>query len=294
MQLYMQDKQKNVYQRVLKGSVDALWNLARNTENSVSVDWAGPVSSSLYNDQTQNAAAMAMSLYAKQNGPYPEPEAPEGQYEAENATIKGILLEANQSGYTGWGFVGGWNNNEQYVKFTVNNSTGGYKTVTLRYAAAAGDASRRILVNGAAVTTLNFPGTSGWNDFSTISFTYNFPAGTSTIQVNYNANYVNLDNITLSPAALALQVADPAANMHVYPNPIQGDDRLNVTLHAEEPAEVNLQIVDIFGQKRLNSKKQLQKGSNILQMSLDGLSRGTYVLYINQGTRIETKRIVVD
>lgn len=293
MQLYMQDKQKNVYQRVLKGSVDALWNLARNAENSVGVDWTGPVSPSLYNDQTQNAAAMAMSLFAKQSGPYPEPEVPKGQYEAENATIKGILLEANQPGYTGWGFVGGWNNNEQYVKFTVNNGTGGNKTVTLRYA-AAGDASRIILINGAAVTTLDFPGTSGWNEFSTTSFTYNFPAGTSTIQVNYNANYVNLDNMTLSPAPLALQAAEPAADMYVYPNPVQGDDRLNITLHAEGTAEVNLQIVDLFGQKRLESKKQLQKGVNMLQMTLNGLSRGTYVLYIKQGTHIKTKRIVVD
>ncbi|WP_224996260.1 glycoside hydrolase family 76 protein [Cesiribacter sp. SM1] len=294
MKLYLQDKQKNLYQRVLKGSVDALWNLARNTENSVSVDWSGPVSSWLYNDQTQNAAAMAMSLFAKQNGPYPEPEAPEGQYEAENATIKGILLESNQPGYTGWGFVGGWNNHEQYIKFTVNNSTAGNKTVTLRYAAAAGDASRIILVNGAPATILNFPGTGGWNQFSTTSFTYNFPAGTSTIQVNHNANWLNLDHLMLSPVPFALLTADPTANLQVYPNPVQSGDKLNVTLQAEQPAEVDLQIVDIFGQKRLESKKQVQAGSNMLQMPLNGLSRGAYVLYIKQGNHIETKRIIVD
>ncbi|MBF9253566.1 hypothetical protein I2I11_09700 [Pontibacter sp. 172403-2] len=78
MQLYLKDRKKNVYLSVLKGSVDALWNLARNSENSVGVDWTGPTSSDACNDRTQNAAALAMSLFAKQSGPYPAPDVPEG------------------------------------------------------------------------------------------------------------------------------------------------------------------------------------------------------------------------
>jgi len=294
MQLYLEDKNKNVYYEVLKASVDALWNLARTANNSVAVDWAGPSASSAINDRTQNAAAQSISLFAKQNGSYPELDTPPGQYEAENATIRGILLEANQPGYSGWGFLGGWQGSGKFVKFEVNNTTGGSKTITLKYAADAGDAYRNISVNGVPVINLKFSNTGGWNKYATTSFTYDFPVGTSTILVDFNSNYLNLDNITISDAPQVTQIAAPEMNMRVYPNPVQDQDNLNVTLYAEQPTEVSLEVLDIFGLKLLDSKKQLQKGANTFQLPLMQLQQGTYILHVNHETHTETKRIVVN
>ena len=292
MQLYLLDK-KDEYYKVLKTSVDAIAHLARTPDNSVGVNWEKTSASSAVNDRTQNAAAQAMSLFAKQNSAYPVSNTPPGQYEAENATIRGILFEANQPGYSGWGFLGGWMGTGKSVKFEVNNTTAGTKVITLRYAADAGDAYRNISVNGIPVTNLRFPNTGGWNKYATTSFTYVFPAGTSTMLVDYSANYLNLDNITISDAPQVAQQADPTTNMQVYPNPVQSGDKLHVNLRAEQPMEVNLQIADLFGQNLLDSKKQVQKGMNTLQMPLDGLQKGTYLLSINHGTHRETKRIVV-
>ncbi len=292
MQLYLHDKKKHNYLAVLKGSVDALWNLARNSENSVGVNWAGPAGEGPFNDQTQNAAAMAMSLFAKQNGPYPAPDMPEGQYEVENATIKGVLLEANQPGYTGWGFVGGWNNPDQYVKFSVNNSAGGSKVVTLRYAADAGNASRKISVNGSPDITVTFASTGGWNVFSTASFTYDFPAGTSTVLIKHDANWLNLDNLTLTDAT-PFTLAGEQSDLSVYPNPVRSQDLLHVALHAEEAAEAEIQILNMFGKQLVSSRKELHRGANTLHLPVNRLLPGSYILHVKQGGHTQTRKIVI-
>lgn len=295
MQLYRLDKNKKVYYRVLKASVEAFWNLARTSDNSVSVNWAGPVEPTAINDRTQNAAAQAMSLFALQNGPYPILDNPAGQYEAENATIKGVLLEASQPGYAGWGFVGGWNNTGTSVKFTVNNSTGGTKTVTLKYAAAAGDAVRNISVNGTPVTTLKFAGTADWNVYGTTTFIYDFPAGTSTILIDYNSNYVNLDNITIAATAarMGTQTEEKAPVLGVYPNPVRRHEEVKVTLYAPQATETNIRIFDVLGQSVFTGKKQLKKGSNTITLATKQLQPGSYVLYVTQGTHTETKKIII-
>jgi|GEM_PF-1181622 len=294
MQLYLHDKSKTAYYNVLKASVDALWNLARTSDHSVGVDWTGPTTAGPFNDQTQNAAAQAMSLFAKQNGAYPGAGTPAGQYEAENATIRGILLEANQPPFSGWGFLGGWMGSGKFVKFTVNNATAGNKTVTLRYAAAAGDAYRNISVNGTPVTTLLLPGTSGWNLYSTASFTYHFPAGTSTILIDYNANYVNLDHIQLgAPAARLAAEETKLPAIIAYPNPVRQQDVLNVDIYAQEETEAQFQFANLLSQPLIRQHKQLQKGENTVQLSIHSLRPGTYLLQVNQGKSREIRKVVI-
>lgn len=294
MDLYLLDKNKPVYYQVLKGSVDALWNLARTDNNSVSVSWAGPIETNAINDRTQNAAAQAMSLFALQNGPYPTPDIPAGQYEAEDATIKGILLENSQAGFTSWGFTGGWIHSDTWVKFTVNNSTGGPKTVSLRYAAAAGDAYRDIVINGTKVTNLRFPGTAGWNVYGTTTFTYDFPAGISTILMNQPSNYVNLDHIRISAAAARFAFAsEEPSTLGAFPNPVKRQNELKVSLSALQSGEANWQMYDTQGRLMLSGKKEFKQGLNTVRLSTNQLQLGTYVLYIKQGTQTLTKKIVV-
>ncbi|MBF9253567.1 T9SS type A sorting domain-containing protein [Pontibacter sp. 172403-2] len=201
-------------------------------------------------------------------------------------------MENNQPGYTGWGFVGGWNNYDQYVKFTVNNSTGGNKTVTLRYAAAAGNASRKISVNGSPEIVVNFAGTSGWNVFSTASFTYNFPVGTSTILVSHNSNWLNLDNLTITDAALATQAA-AQSGLSVYPNPVRRQDLLHIALHADKATEADIVILNLFGEQLASSRKELQKGENTLGLPVNQLLPGSYILRIKYGEQIQTKKILI-
>jgi hypothetical protein len=116
MRLYKKDTTRTQYYNVLKASADAIWNLARETNSNVfAVNWAGPPQTNV--DQNQdNAACMGLNLFARQYGAYPGSGIPANQYEAENATIHNTLLEANGSGFTGWGYLAGWNAANQWVE----------------------------------------------------------------------------------------------------------------------------------------------------------------------------------
>jgi len=204
MLLFQQNTAKTQYSYVLKSSADAVWNLARNTNTTVfAVNWAGPTQTNV--DELQDdSACMALSLYAEQLGGYPGSGIPANQYEAENATIHNISLEAIYTNFTGWGYLAGWNANGQSVDFHVSLPNPGGRTLTFRYAAGAGNASRAITINGVnAFTNLIFANTGSWNNYNVASVSYNFPAGTNTITMTYNsalgsANYLNLDNMNVS------------------------------------------------------------------------------------------------
>lgn len=127
------------------------------------------------------------------------------EYEAENGVRHSINIENTNAGYTGRGYLAGWNSDGQWVDFHVNVATAGSYQVTLRYAAAAGDATRYIYVNGAGViNNQTFPNTGSWSSYSTVTISgLQLNAGTNTISVIFNSslgnsNYLNLDNIIIN------------------------------------------------------------------------------------------------
>src|SRR5439155_8766811 len=86
-----------------------------------------------------------------------------------------------------------------------SDGRGATRELILRYAAGAGNASRAIYINGAgASTNLMFPSTTAWSNYNTISVSYDFPPGPSTISLIFNSstgssNWLNLDNLTIPP-----------------------------------------------------------------------------------------------
>ncbi|HEX5219512.1 MAG TPA: carbohydrate-binding protein, partial [Verrucomicrobiae bacterium] len=108
------------------------------------------------------------------------------------------------AGFTGWGYLAGWNSANQWVRFDVNLPSAGGRTLTFRYAAGAGNASRAININGTnAYPNLAFANTGAWANYAYVSVAYNFPAGKSFITVALNpglgnGNFLNLDSLTLT------------------------------------------------------------------------------------------------
>jgi predicted alpha-1,6-mannanase (GH76 family) len=199
--LYTASPQSSYYS-VLKGSVDAIWNLARNSSLSLfSADWAGPPQASA-SEMQANAAAIALCDFARTKGEYPGAGIPPNQYEAENATIHSLGLENAHRGFTGWGYVTGWNAKGQGVDFEPRLAAGAH-TLTFRYAAGAGDARRLIVINGQnAFPSQRFPGTGSWDRYRTLRVSYRFPAGANRVSVIYDAsrestNSLNLDNMVV-------------------------------------------------------------------------------------------------
>jgi len=156
---------------------------------------------------------MALNLFAEIQGPY-QSSIPPNQFEAENATIRGLGLEAKYGSFTGWGYVAGWGSDGQEVDFQVRAPAKGPYQVTFRYAAGAGDAYRYVALNGATASgKMAFPGTGQWTSYSTASLRAELPAGPNRIAVvlseaKGSSNYLNLDNVRLRPLATFFRRGD--------------------------------------------------------------------------------------
>jgi predicted alpha-1,6-mannanase (GH76 family) len=211
---------RTAYANVLRASEESIWNLARDpSANTFATSWSGP-SESAIEMMEQNSAATAVNRFAQQSGPYAATIVT-NVFEAENAVIHQIPLEAIYAGYHGWGYLAGWNANGQSVDFRVNFAVAGSYTLNFRYAAGAGNASRNILVNGVeAVANLSFPGTGAWTSYNTASFTRSFSAGSSVITVAFNstrgsANWLNLDYLQIpnytppAPGPITVKLGPP-------------------------------------------------------------------------------------
>ena len=201
--LFRMDPTHREYRPVLEGSTAALWSLARNPSGLFAIDWAGPTLSTTITGQ-QSSAVMALNLYAALCGAYPGD--PTIGYEAEDATIDHVALEATHLGFSGWGYVAAWAGDGQSVEFAVQVPAAGNYRLTFDYAAAAGDAGRAVLVNGAvALPRLVFPSTGSWDVWSEIGATVALRAGNNSVTVRYDAGggsaqYVNLDRLRVTAA----------------------------------------------------------------------------------------------
>jgi endoglucanase len=152
----------------------------------------------------QSSAVMALNLFAKLCGAYPGD--PSIGYEAEDAFIDHVALEATHAGFSGWGYVAAWIADRQSVEFTVQvPATGNYR-LEFDYAAADGDATRAVLVNGVvSLQRLVFPSTGSWDTWAAVGPTVALGSGLSSVKVLFDAaggsaRYLNLDRLRVVAA----------------------------------------------------------------------------------------------
>ena len=218
MQLYSNNPTMSQYGTVLRSSANSIWNLSLNTTSTIfSVNWAGPVQTNA--DQAQdNAACIALNRFAEQNGAFPGSGLPANQYEAENGTLHNLGVEAKYGSFSGWAYLAGWNGNGQSVDFHVDCPGAGPYALALRYSAGAGNASRLLSINGGnAFVNLGFLNTGSWTVYSTNTVWWQMPAGVNSITLAYDsshgsANWLNLDNLTLISAQIAITGFSRSAN----------------------------------------------------------------------------------
>ncbi|GAA1869372.1 carbohydrate-binding protein [Myceligenerans crystallogenes] len=132
-------------------------------------------------------------------------------YEAENASpVNARPATASSSASNGY-YVGGIDGSadmrsHSFVDFTVNVPAARTYTMTIRYANGTGSTSTHGLAyNGGAFSTVSYPPTAGWGQFSTVQVQVNLRAGYNMIRLakgspNFGGGtgYAELDNITLS------------------------------------------------------------------------------------------------
>ena len=202
--LYNADRgNKPAYLSFLQTNADSVWNTSRDSSNTLGFIWRGPVESP---DMATHAAATlligSVALLNAGGETTNPPVASAGTtFEAENATLRNLGTESTFSGYSGTGYVAGWNADGKWVDFSVDSASARNATVIFRYAGGAGNASRLVYANGAdVVVNQDFSDTGSWGNYATISVTVPLQAGANTISLIYDSskgssNWLNLDKI---------------------------------------------------------------------------------------------------
>jgi predicted alpha-1,6-mannanase (GH76 family) len=196
------DQTQAQYRDVLVAGPQALWTLARNADtNFFSTNWAGPAPAA-GGIEEQGSAVMALNLHAILCGSVATTGALPGRYEAEEATIDHVGLEAQYAGFSGFGYVAAFSKTGQSLTFDVDVEAAGTYTATFTYAAGSGEAKRALAIDGAIASASQvFPATAGWEQWSTQAVTLTLPAGKSQLTVSYengSAAALNLDKLELA------------------------------------------------------------------------------------------------
>ena len=130
-------------------------------------------------------------------------EATTWHYEAENGVLSGdAAMAADQTGYTGTGYVTGLTSVTSAVYFSANVENSAAYDFKLRF--SNGDAESKTLslyLNGVKAKQISFPGTGDWNTWSEVLETVNLNKGSNTIAFKYDTDdsgNINIDNIHLN------------------------------------------------------------------------------------------------
>lgn len=127
-------------------------------------------------------------------------DAPQADYQAEDATLSQAAVATNHTGFTGTGLVDYVNTTGGYVEWTVTPQQAGAAVLALRY--ANGTAVNRplaITVNGGTPINQDFNGTATWDTWATIQIPVTLNAGANTVRATaITANGgPNLDKLTV-------------------------------------------------------------------------------------------------
>lgn len=123
-------------------------------------------------------------------------------YEAEFAAAVGTTVNTDHVGYTGTGFVDGFETSGDSATFDMSANAAGSHQLQFRYGnGAATAATRTVYVDGASVGTLTLPALASWDSWGTATLTTTLTAGKHTVKISFdsgNTGGINLDNMTVA------------------------------------------------------------------------------------------------
>ena len=85
------------------------------------------------------------------------------KYEAENGVLTGTVVETSVAGYSGTGYVTGFDNDGDKLAVTFTLSQAGNYNIYVGYAGPYGDKKNNLSING-NVTEMSFPSSSGFTE----------------------------------------------------------------------------------------------------------------------------------
>ncbi|KAF1361117.1 mannan endo-1,4-beta-mannosidase-like protein [Lizonia empirigonia] len=118
--------------------------------------------------------------------------------QAESATLSGVTVATAVAGYSGSGYVEGFDTASDKITFTVPATTSQLYDLKLVYNGPYGDKYTYVVLNGAGGSQISLPATTTWTTVAAGQVLLN--VGTNTIEIQNNWGYYLIDSIILSPS----------------------------------------------------------------------------------------------
>ena len=108
----------------------------------------------------------------------------------------------------------------------------------------------------------------------------------------YGRGLYRCDNFILNSPMDIEEHASTEVNVNVYPNPAR--ESANISFNIEEGAYVTYQVYDITGKMMQNVVVgNCTAGKHVVNLSLNGMATGTYLLRLNQGDKASVTKFLV-
>ncbi|KAI0813223.1 carbohydrate-binding module family 35 [Xylaria sp. FL0064] len=120
-------------------------------------------------------------------------------YEAEDAALSGVAVDTAQAGYSGTGYVDGFDDAADKITFTINSDSAKLYDLSIRYAGPYGAKVTTVFLNGGARTDVSLAESSDFTIVSGGQILLN--EGANTIDIVSNWGYYLIDYIAVSPSA---------------------------------------------------------------------------------------------
>lgn len=218
--------------------------------------------------------------------------------EAETAMLSGVKIMRDYAGYTGSGFVNYQNNSWDFIRWTAYVPTAGTYKLTFRYALADAARSMNVTANDKVlIQSLNFPSTSGWANWSTISVFADLVAGLNTISViAAGSSGPHMDHLVIENMPNFVtgneENADTKSNLSVYPNPAA--QRLFVDLASENDRSADVSLLNAQGNAITTQRFNVQAHNTTpLALDVSTFSNGMYILRVKRGEKTEFRNVII-
>ncbi|MFF1610968.1 TIM-barrel domain-containing protein [Amycolatopsis sp. NPDC058278] len=202
--------------------------------------------------------------------------------EAEDLTTDGLGVATDHSGYTGEGFLAGFESTGNSVTADVLAPTAGTYSVTARYANGQGGDGQHVSrtlsvsVDGGAAQKLTLPATADWNAWALASVPVTLAAGHHSVRLERTAGdsgNVNLDGL----AVLTAGAPFPPASARAF-----GGCPAGTSCEAEAGLRSGSAVVaaDHTGYAGRGFVAELNRGSTLTHRVADVPADGTYLLHV--------------
>ncbi|HWJ91638.1 MAG TPA: carbohydrate-binding protein, partial [Flavisolibacter sp.] len=223
--------------------------------------------------------------------------------EAESYTaMSGIQTE--NTGDAGGGLNVGWQENNDWMDYSVNVPAAGTYTVNFRVATTNTGVQFQLRnSSGTSLATVTVPNTGWWQTYQTVSAQVTLPAGQQTLRIvttdakgsGWNINWWQITNNTSTGQAVKLATSGGtevfSESIEVFPNPVT--DRFFLKVDNNQTGMMNIEISDMTGkvQKQFSVIKQ-SSGSTQTYLPAGALAPGSYVVKVNMSGWTGTAKLI--